>query len=194
MRAFYINLEHRTDRREQIEKELSDKDIEFERFPAIEFPQQGHIGCSLSHLTVLKIARERKYESVMVFEDDFEFLVSKEEWDRLIKCLPASYDVVMLSYNTLSSSSYDETFDKAINVQTASGFIIHSKFYNSLIDRWQEGVTQFVDNPKEESKYCCDQYWKALQPISEWYTYKVRIGRQRGGFSDTEKKMTYYGV
>jgi glycosyl transferase family 25 len=194
MHAFYINLERRTDRREQIEKELSDKGIDFERFPAIEFPQQGHIGCSLSHLTLLKIARERKYEAVMMFEDDFEFLVTKEEWDQLIQRLPASYDVVMLGYNIMESLPYNETFDQAVNVQTTSGFIVHSKFFNTLIDRWQEGVTKFVDHPWEESTYCCDQYWKALQPISEWYVYKTRIGRQRGGYSDLEKKFTYYGV
>jgi glycosyl transferase family 25 len=194
MHAFYINLERRTDRREQIEKELSDKGIALERFPAIEISQQGHIGCSLSHLTVLKIARERKYESVMIFEDDFEFLVTKEEWDQLIQRLPASYDVVMFGYNIMESLPYNETFDQAVNVQTASGYIVHSKFYDTLINRWQEGVTKFLYQPREESTYCCDQYWKALQPISEWYVYKTRIGRQRGGFSDTEKKMTYYGV
>jgi glycosyl transferase family 25 len=194
MRAFYINLEHRKDRRAQIEKELSDKGIDFERFPAIEFPHQGHIGCSLSHLTVLKIARERKYESVMIFEDDFGFLISKEEWDQLIERLPKSYDVVMLSYNTNESLPYDDTFDQAVNVQTASGYIVHSKFYDTLINRWQEGLNRFVERPQEEWNYCCDQYWKALQPVSEWYLYKVRIGLQRAGFSDLSRTYVDYGV
>jgi glycosyl transferase family 25 len=194
MHAFYINLDRRTDRRTEIEKELSDKGIDFERFPAIEFPYQGHIGCSLSHLTVLKIARERKYESVMVFEDDFEFLVSKEEWDQLIARLPKSYDVVMLGYNVMESLPYDDTFDQAVSVQTTSGFIVHSKFYETLINRWQEGVNRFVERPQEEWNYCCDQYWKALQPVSEWYVYKTRIGRQRAGFSDLAKNFVDYGV
>ena len=32
---FYINLDHRTDRKEEIERELTRFDLKFERFPAI---------------------------------------------------------------------------------------------------------------------------------------------------------------
>jgi glycosyl transferase family 25 len=193
MHAFYINLDRRIDRRQQIEKELGDKGIDFERFPAIEFPYQGHIGCSLSHLAVLRIARERKYESVMIFEDDFGFLVSKEEWDNLIQLLPKSYDVVMLAYNVFDLLPFDDNFNQAVEIQTASGYIVHSKFYDTLINRWQEGLEKFVHYPKEEWNYCCDQYWKPLQAVSEWYLYKIRIGRQLPGFSDLANGDVDYG-
>jgi glycosyl transferase family 25 len=194
MHAFYINLERRTDRREDIERELSDKGITFERFPAIDYPSQGHIGCSLSHIAVLRLARERNYDSVMIFEDDFEFLVSKEEWEQLVKRIPTSYDVIMMSYNSYGSENHDETFDRALNVQTTSGYIVHSRFYETLINRWQEGVNKFIEHPQEPGNYCCDQYWKPLQAVSEWYIYKNRIGRQRVGFSDIEKMVVFYGV
>jgi GR25 family glycosyltransferase involved in LPS biosynthesis len=193
MKGFYINLDRRLDRKEQIEKEFADKGLDVERFKALEHPN-GSIGCTASHLAVLKLSRQRGYESVMIFEDDFEFLVSKEEWDRLIKCLPESYDVVMLSYNTFKLESHDDTFERVLETQTASGYIVHSRFYNTLINRLEEGLYMFMQNPKAHWLYTNDQYWKALQPVSEWYQFKTRIGRQRAGFSDLVKKFIDYGV
>ena len=112
MNAFYINLERRIDRRSEVEEEFRDKFLQVERFPAIEYTP-GTIGCNLSHIAVLKLAKARGYKSVMIFEDDFEFLVSKEQWEQLIAQLPASYDVVMLSYNMIRSTPHNGLFDHA---------------------------------------------------------------------------------
>ena len=75
----YINLNRRTDRKEQIEQELNSFGLSYERFEAIE-DNYGAVGCGLSHIEVLKIARDRNYENIIILEDDFTFLVSKEEF------------------------------------------------------------------------------------------------------------------
>jgi len=193
MHAFYINLERRTDRRELIEKELADKGLDVERFKALEHSQPA-IGCTMSHLAVIKLARERKYDCVVVFEDDFEFLVTTEEWNRLITCLPASYDVVMMSYYTQKSEPHDDIFDRVHDAQTTSGYIVHSKFYDTLIARWDEGLRLFLEHPHVHWLYILDQYWKALQPVSEWYQFKNRLGRQRAGFNDLSNSFSDYGI
>jgi glycosyl transferase family 25 len=193
MHAFYINLERRTDRKELIEKELADKGLDVERFKALEHSQPA-IGCTMSHLAVIKLARERKYDCVVVFEDDFEFLVTTEEWNRLITCLPASYDVVMMSYYTQKSEPHDDIFDRVHDAQTTSGYIVHSKFYDTLIAHWEEGLRLFLENPHAHWLYILDQYWKALQPVSEWYQFKKRLGRQRAGFSDLSNSFSDYGI
>jgi glycosyl transferase family 25 len=185
MHAFYINLDYRADRRTEVEKELTEKDIEFERFPAFK-TTPGCIGCSLSHIAVLKLARERCYESVMIFEDDFMFLISKEELDHLISRLPPSYDVVMLSYNILQSTHHDATFDRVQDVQTASGYIVHSRFYDQLIEHSEVATRQLAETGMHWL-YAYDQQWKGLQPNNEWYAYKTRIGKQRDGFSDNSE-------
>jgi hypothetical protein len=183
MHAFYINLDRRTDRRAEAEQEFAEKGLIVERFPAVEYTP-GAIGCNLSHIEVLKIAKSRGYESVMIFEDDFQFLVSKEEWDLLIARLPASYDVVMVSYNMVRADPHDDTFDRVREAQTTSGYIVHSRFYDTLLARWEEGAKLFISHPHLDWVYILDQYWKKLQPESEWFAYKVRIGKQRPGFSD----------
>lgn len=183
MHAFYINLDHRTDRRAEVEKEFEEKGLTVERFSATQY-SPGAIGCNLSHIGVLTTARGRGYEAVMIFEDDFQFLISKSEWDDLIAKLPSSYDVVMLSYNLVASTPHDDTFHRVHEVQTTSGYIVHSRFYDRLISRWEEGTRLFMANPTMDWVYILDQYWKPLQADSEWFAYKVRIGKQRPSFSD----------
>lgn len=191
MHAFYINLNRRTDRRREVEQQFMEKGLDVERFPAVEYTP-GTIGCNLSHIEVLKLARERKYPSVMIFEDDFQFVVSKEVWDDGIARLPASYDVVMLSYNMGSSTPHDDTFLRVQSAQTTSGYIVHSRFYDTLIAKWEEGTRSFIQNPDIHWVFILDQYWKQLQPKSEWFAYKNRMGIQRAGFSDLAGQFVEY--
>jgi GR25 family glycosyltransferase involved in LPS biosynthesis len=71
--AFYINLEHRTDRKEYVENQLDSIGIKANRFNAIKV-ENGAIGCSLSHLKCLQIALENKWDHVLICEDDLTFL------------------------------------------------------------------------------------------------------------------------
>jgi len=189
--AFYINLDRRTDRRAEVEQEFADKGLVVERFPAVEYNPPS-IGCNLSHIEVLKLARARGYESVMIFEDDFKFVVSKEEWMQLIARLPKSYDVVMMGYNKIEPTPYDDTFVRVHGAQTTSGYIVHSRFYDKLIARWEEGAELFKQNPHLDWVYLLDQYWKPLQRMFEWYAFKTRIGVQRPGFSDLAGQFVEY--
>jgi GR25 family glycosyltransferase involved in LPS biosynthesis len=110
---FYINLEKRTDRREHIEKILQDYNLFdiSERYVAINTPHSGIIGCSQSHLNVLKLARERKYNNILILEDDFEFIVSLRELEIKIQALFENYpdyDVCMLSHIVQNSCDIPE--------------------------------------------------------------------------------------
>ncbi len=191
--SFYINLDSRTDRREQFEAECAKMEIRPERFPALRSigPAQG---CTLSHIEVLKLARDRGYPSVLIFEDDFQFLVSIAEFSDVINSLPNDYDVVMLSYNLNHGEPYDDRFGRVIDGQTTSGYIVHSRFYDKLIDTLEEGYRGFLANPDVHWIYIIDQYWKRLQPGSRWYYSLKRIGKQRASYSDLAGRVTDYGT
>lgn len=192
MNAFYINLDSRVDRRTQFEHEMEVMGYSAERFPAIQ-RSPGTLGCTQSHLEVLKLARSRNYPSVIIFEDDFQFLVSREEFDTILHKLPDEYDVAMLSYNLIHGEPYNETFGRALDVHTASGYIVHSRFYEQLIDTLQEGLTLFEREPYAHWLYINDQYWKRLQPNSTWLYSLVRIGKQRESYSDLRQEFIDYG-
>jgi len=65
---FVVNLESRPDRLENIRFELDYLGWEYELFKAVN--RNNYMGCTLSHLEILKISKERGYRRVMVIEDD----------------------------------------------------------------------------------------------------------------------------
>ena len=193
LHAIYINLDRRPDRRADLEAECDRVGLPVERFSACIDPRGPGYGCTMSHLSVLKLARDRGYPSVLVFEDDFQFLISRPHWWDLVAHLPADYDVVMLSYNLFQSEPYDARFGRALDVHTASGYIVHSRFYDALIATMEEGYRLYCETG-EHWLYVNDQSWKRLQPVSRWYYSLTRVGKQRAGYSDLGEKFVDNGI
>lgn len=193
-KIIYINLDKRADRKEEIENELNHFAItNYERFPAIETAGFGILGCSNSHLEVLKLAKERGYKNILILEDDFQFLVTKEVFEEeLTKLFEIDFDVCMLSYNLNDGRECEYPFLwKAHDVQTASGYIVNSTFYDSLIHVYEES-TRMLEQTRMHWLYANDQSWKILQPQNNWYCFKTRIGKQRDGFSDNANSFVIY--
>jgi GR25 family glycosyltransferase involved in LPS biosynthesis len=193
--AFYINLDRRKDRREEFMKEAELLGFPVERFPAIA-RTPGILGCGLSHLAVLKLARERKLPAVLIFEDDFQLLVSPEEFRRQITTVleqEASWDVLMLSYNLNAFVPHSPHLLKVLDCQTASGYIVHSRFYDTLINLYETAMPA-LEKTGRHWDYANDQVWKQLQPKAAWYAFKTRLGKQRPSFSDNSGSHTDYGI
>lgn len=85
--VYVINLEHREDRRREIAEQLAKVGLSFAQdkvaiFPAVrpddqgKFPSVGARGCFLSHLGVLRDALENGYETILVLEDDADFVAN----------------------------------------------------------------------------------------------------------------------
>jgi glycosyl transferase family 25 len=193
--VFYINMDKRTDRKELIETELDAYDISYERFKAIEHPF-GAVGCSLSHLAILKIAKERKYKSIMILEDDFQFVVPKEELHESIRKLyedKVNFDVCMLAYNECvpGKTSKYTYLKKVVHCRTTSGYIIRQQYYDKIIQLF-ELTTPMLEKTKNKPLYACDMAWIPFQTIDKWYRFAKRIGKQRNGFSDIEGRTVFY--
>ena len=192
-KIFYINLDKRTDRREQIESELAKMGLEGERYPGISTPWSGIIGCGYSHLNVLKLAKERGYRNVLILEDDFEFVVSKEKMEESLEQLfgfTNDYDVLMISYIIQKSEEVvgSPFIRKIIDGQTASGYIVNQKYYDVLINLYEWAIP-LLESTNEHWNYANDLVWKRLQPNDNWFYLVDRLGRQRASFSDN--KMTF---
>jgi GR25 family glycosyltransferase involved in LPS biosynthesis len=185
-KIIYINLNKSTDRREQIEKELNNFNLQFERFEAFETSGFGILGCGLSHLQVLKIAEKRNYDNILILEDDFTFLVTKEVFEEeLTKFfnLNIDYDVCMLSYNLIRYENTSSNFIiKALEVQTASGYIVNKKYYNKLINLYEQAMP-LLKETQQHWIYANDQIWKQYQEKDNWYCFSTRIGKQRSGYN-----------
>jgi GR25 family glycosyltransferase involved in LPS biosynthesis len=196
-KIFYINLDKRQDRRDEIESMLKTYNLLnlSERITAIETPGEGLLGCTMSHLNAIQLAKERNYENVLILEDDFQFIISKEEFENQLHQFFSSkipYDVCMISYAIQQAQSTEYSFlNKVIEAQTASGYIIHHTFYDKLIDLYKWS-TPLLRDTKQYLQFANDQCWKQLQPHSNWYCFTLRCGKQRPGYSDNTNQYEDY--
>ncbi len=191
----YINLERRTDRRQQIETELIEYELPFERFSAI-YNRFGIVGCTQSHLEVLKLAKKRGYKSILILEDDFTFLVSRQEFeDEMVQLFhnQNDFDVCMLAYNLFESMDIQgfPFLRKVLNAQTASAYIVKEHYYDVLIQLYEYAIP-LLKRTAEHWNYANDQCWKVLQAKDNWICTTTRIGKQRDGYSDNANEYTSY--
>jgi len=195
-KIIYINLEKRTDRKEHIENELKKFNLPFERFDAFETKGMGILGCGYSHLGVLKKAKEMNYKNILILEDDFMFLVNKEEFETELTNffnLNIHYDVLFLSYGVNKNETLNNGIvNRVIESSSASGYIVHHSYYDKLISLY-EWAMPLLENTKMHWIYANDQIWKEYQKIDQWLYFIKRIGKQIDGYSDNSERMTYYG-
>jgi hypothetical protein len=198
VKTFYINLERRADRRAQVEAELERLGLtEYERYAAHDCPG----GCNLSHTGVLRLARERGYENVLVLEDDFLPVVSPDAFwaalDRFFS-LRAPYDVLMLAHHNvgppLAPGPCEGVARATGGVQTASAYLVHRRFYDSLIALLEEG-TRMQRATGRTDLYVNDQIWKSAQrDDGAWYCLVPAVSKQRASYSDLAQRYVDYGV
>ena len=194
---FYINLDKREDRRKEIEIELKRMELDAERFSGIYYPPpKGIVGCTKSHLSVILLAKERKYKNVLILEDDLIFLKTRKELDEMISMLfekKSDFDVCLLAYH-LHKGEVDKEHPfliKAEYAATASAYIINEHYYDKLIDLYVDCIPK-LDQTMQHWKYANDQAWKVLQEKDNWYCFTDRLGRQRDGFSDNANRKLIY--
>ena len=157
--SFYINLESRPDRKNHVEKQLNTIGIISNRFNAIRLPN-GALGCSMSHLKCIEIAKENDWEHVLIVEDDIKFLNPELFITQLNKFfnLHSDWDVVLIAGNNLPPHEIiDDTCVKVSRCQTTTGYIVKKQYYNTLIDNIRNGITNLIKDPIQHFLYAIDK-------------------------------------
>jgi glycosyl transferase, family 25 len=181
----YINLDHRVDRRIEIEKELSQYfPIEkITRFSAIRH-DHGGIGCTKSHIAVLEMAKEKGWKNYLVVEDDAIFSNFGKGYPLLEKLVSAPFDVITLG---TVFAKYTQTY-KLLSGQTTTSYIVQSHYYDTLLQNFREGLNGFLLTGNYPM-YSIDQYWKRIQPNDNWFCVIPSLMIQRPGYSDIERHV-----
>ena len=130
---------------------------------------------------------------MLIFEDDFEFIIDKFEFkdylDRFFTKY-TNYDILLLGVNGPSFANKSDFF-KVTNSQTTSGYIINNRVFKQFRDICKESING-LENKKSYNIYCIDQLWKKIQRNGNVYTFPKRVGRQRVDYSDICKKRIDY--
>jgi glycosyl transferase family 25 len=192
--AFYINLESRVDRKEHVEQQLSNIGINATRFNAIKL-SNGAIGCSMSHLKCLEIAKQNGWDHVLIVEDDILFLnpeLFKNQLNKFFKN-HTNYDVVLIAGNNMPPyQKFDDSCVKVYRCQTTTGYMVKKHYYDTLISNIKEGIKNLIRNPEQHILYAIDKYWFRLQEKDNWFLITPLSVTQREDYSDIEKRHTNY--
>jgi hypothetical protein len=161
-KIFYINLAKDVDRNESILKQFQKFGItNYERIEGYVYdsiPQENvyrnfnikddkyvlnSLGCRESHLSIVKIAKERNYKRILILEDDIEFFFESDEVLRINENIQNDWD--MLYFGGLIEPFYrnqivcahayalnNTIFDDIINMTNASGMEIDN-FYAKIL-------------------------------------------------------------
>ena len=193
--VFYINLTERADRRAQVEQQLSKVGLpNFNRFNAIKLPN-GALGCSMSHLKCLQLAKERNLDHILIVEDDIIFLNPGIFIGQLNKFLQHNkeWDMLLIAGNNVPPYRVvDETCVQVSWCQTTTGYLIRKQYYDTLINNMKEGINMLIREPKNKIMYAIDKYWLSLQKKDMWLLLVPLTVSQREGYSNIENCVTNF--
>ena len=193
--AYYINLDHRVDRKEHVESQLNKIGINAQRFNAIKM-ENGAIGCSMSHLKILQDALKNNVEHILIVEDDITFLDPElfiKQFNTFFQLHGNNWDVVLLAGNNMPPyDNVDNTCIKVSRCQTTTGYLVNGPYIKNLIQNIKMSITHLIQKPNEGKLFAIDKFWFSLQQADRWYLIIPPTVVQREDYSDIEKRITNY--
>lgn len=192
-KVYLINLDRRTDRMNECEKEFKKYNIVYERISAFDGSKlegnytpliRGEIGCRTSHLNIIKKAKEEGLNNILILEDDFEFCDDFEsKFKNYINQLPEDWQWIYFG-----GSHFEEPTKVTNNIYrvnktyTTHAYAIKSEIYDKLIE------TLEIFEP-------ADVRLAALQKELNTYVTIPHLIYQRDGFSDIQNNnVSYEGI
>lgn len=192
-KVFVINLDRRGDRMAEVKAELDKVGItDYERFSAVDGKNLkgnfrvaiGHVGCSLSHLGVVKLAKERGYKSYAVFEDDVVFHPEVQSlFEKFYKEVPENWDLIFFGGSHVKG--FTKVTDNVIKMNgsyTTHAMLVRDTMYDKLIHVWNtfHGTAEV------------DVALARLHKEFNCYSFMPAIAWQRAGFSDILERHDDY--
>lgn len=181
-----------------MEAELRKIKVAGERFNAIKLAD-GALGCTMSHLRCIQLAKAAGWPQVFICEDDITFPHPKLVGIRVKKFAETvpTWDVLVICGNNFPPYTEVKGGDciKIENCQTTAGYIVRAHYYDTLIENFKESAAALAKNLADRRKFAIDIYWKRLQGAGNWYMIDPAVATQRDDYSDIEKRpVTYSGA
>jgi hypothetical protein len=186
-KAVYINLDHREDRRQIMKSFFEEGQIpteKIERFSAIRH-KVGIVGAAISHISVLKRAKEQNWKSVLILEDDIKWVNFEENYKKLEVLVTNPFDVCMIGGTYIKTEP-----PKIIASFSTTGYIVQSHYYDTLLENFEYSLSEKLDKNKyipkfpilssskkekiynklvdKDNTHNVDVYWIKLQMKDNW--------------------------
>lgn len=192
---FCINLDRRKDKWLEFESESKKNNIEnVIRFSGVDgnpenLPHQfirqpivTNIDCTLSHLGILKYAKEKNLENIFVFEDDCVFVDDfNQKFNHYFTQIPTDWDMIYLSGTHIyGMDSVSENIWRTFGTWTAHSYIMNKSVYDLYINLLSE-LTDVVD-----------VIYQTQHTQIKAYIMLPHLTYQRAGLSDIQNTYVDY--
>jgi len=147
--AFFINLDSRPDRKQDVEGQMSTLGIQAERFKAIKL-KNGAIGCSMSHIKLLEMAKANNWPHILIVEDDILFTKPAVFVEQLNRFLAGhkDFDVALFAGNNMPPYTVvDDSCVRVSKCQTTTGYLVQRHYYDTLITNYKKGIECLMREP-----------------------------------------------
>lgn len=195
-KIYVINLKKRTDRLENVEKQLKSVSISYAVIEAIDGDEQeidfikgayawnkNSAALALTTLKILEDAKANNYKRIFIFEDDVEFTNMAKHQLKDIKWLDDD-EWDMIHFGTIDK--YRPKIKKKGWIQLKMSYCCHAYGINSSIyDRYIEEIKK-MDKPIDEITSII------LQPEGRCFKYNKTICKQKKDYSNIRKKNVNY--
>lgn len=179
-KVVYINLDHRMDRNEHMKQVTQTFGDKVSRFSAIK-TEYGAIGCSISHIQVLKMAIQNNWNNILILEDDVEWNNFEQGYAILNKLASNPYDVIMLGGSFVSYNS--DTY-KLYSAKTTTAYLVNKHYMRTLLSNFEEGLQKFISEPSKCELYAIDTYVHSMQHRDNWFIVQPPLVYQKPSYSD----------
>lgn len=189
----YINLEHRTDRKEallsELEKVFTDEE-RIHRIDAVYDPFYGHRGCTLSHLRAVELAKEKGWKNVLILEDDCYFKKGADYVDRVIdgffEHVP-QWDVFFLGTRVYKfQKTVWPNVIRVLDSRGAQAYVLGEHYYDQFLELLRYTYENMSKHPFTIEGMAHDENWVHLMAQHMWLCSDVVL-HQRTGYSDIER-------
>jgi radical SAM superfamily enzyme YgiQ (UPF0313 family) len=215
--AYYINLNRRKDRRDSFEKQCSQVNLPVERFEAIEVTIEEvdkdarrvkfygkdneralKYSCALSHYEIIRIAKQKGFKNVLIFEDDcifssdFSIIISQlvEE----LKTIDNKWNMFYLGGNIIERGWIPEQITQHLyrvpGLYGTHAYAINSNCYDYLLSK-DKDTLEPVDLSYVQANLFKVTYSRCLAYQSSTFTSDVQSNGKECVFRDDMYNESY---
>jgi GR25 family glycosyltransferase involved in LPS biosynthesis len=201
---YFINLERRTDRFQEIISELKKMEIPLIKVIHVKALDHkfGMLGCVTSHIWAIRHFITTGKDRCLILEDDFEFTESKDKTNEVLhKIFTSNIKIDCLMLTTIDKGLYiSPTIEKGILQKiywapTTSAYCITKEYAPRLLFNFNEGaikLEKWINAFGEiESSFTLDIYWVHEQLYSSFYLTVPKLGKQRDSPSDIKNNDNF---
>ena len=185
----YINLAHRTDRKRQLEQQMSilpsDKITRLEA--VLDKRMDGHVGCCRSHIAALQLAISNNWDNVLIVEDDAVWS-DLGQFSLLATLASEPYDVIVLG-GTFADMHDNFRLKKC---HSTASYLLKNAYLSKLLQVYENSLIKLVNPAGTDPKAIIDVAWQALQEKDNWYLVYPPLMIQGAGYSDICNSIVAY--